>query len=102
MLDRLLSSYFADFYDFIFSESLGLGKAGGRVKATDKDIGENAKSIYAIVAGNEKGVFEITTDSQTQEGVIVLKKVRYMLHILAVNRHQACLEQSIWIIKNTL
>ncbi|XP_012680244.2 cadherin-8 isoform X2 [Clupea harengus] len=63
-----------NFYDFIFSESLGLGKAGGRVKATDKDIGENAKSIYTIVAGNEKGVFEITTDSQTQEGVIVLKK----------------------------
>ncbi|XP_062404964.1 cadherin-8 [Sardina pilchardus] len=63
-----------NFYDFIFSESLGLGKPGGRVKATDKDIGENAKSTYAIIAGNEKGVFEITTDSQTQEGVIMLKK----------------------------
>lgn len=55
------------------------------MKATDKDIGENARSTYAIIAGNERGVFEITTDSQTQEGVIMLKKVSYMLHLPTVN-----------------
>uniref|UniRef100_A0AAY4CKW5 Cadherin domain-containing protein n=1 Tax=Denticeps clupeoides TaxID=299321 RepID=A0AAY4CKW5_9TELE len=44
------------------------------LKATDKDVGENAKSIYSIIGGNEKGVFEITTDSQTQEGILMIKK----------------------------
>uniref|UniRef100_A0AAY4CJV8 Cadherin domain-containing protein n=1 Tax=Denticeps clupeoides TaxID=299321 RepID=A0AAY4CJV8_9TELE len=63
-----------NFYDFVFPEDLGLGKPGGKVKATDKDVGENAKSIYSIIGGNEKGVFEITTDSQTQEGILMIKK----------------------------
>ncbi|XP_063045034.1 cadherin-8 [Engraulis encrasicolus] len=63
-----------NFYDFIFSESLGVGKAGGRVKALDKDIGENARCMYSIISGNERGIFEMSTDSQTQEGLIMLKK----------------------------
>lgn len=63
-------------YEFTISEDLGIGKPGGRVKANDRDIGENAKSTYSIIAGDEKDVFEIVTDSQTQEGILTLKKVR--------------------------
>ncbi|GAA6100233.1 cadherin-8 isoform X1, partial [Tachysurus ichikawai] len=61
-------------YEFTICEDLGIGKASGRVKANDRDIGENAKSTYSIIAGDEKDVFEIVTDSQTQEGILTLKK----------------------------
>ncbi|KAF4090874.1 hypothetical protein AMELA_G00030600 [Ameiurus melas] len=61
-------------YEFTISEDLGMGKPGGRVKANDRDIGENAKSTYSIIAGDEKDVFEIVTDAQTQEGILTLKK----------------------------
>uniref|UniRef100_A0A4W5NLH8 Cadherin domain-containing protein n=2 Tax=Salmonidae TaxID=8015 RepID=A0A4W5NLH8_9TELE len=55
-------------YEFVIPEDLGIGKPGGKVKANDRDIGENAKSTYNIIDGDEKDVFEITTDAQTQEG----------------------------------
>ena len=56
-------------------EDLPIGKAGGKVKANDRDIGENAKSTYNIIEGDERGMFEISTDGQTQEGILKLKKV---------------------------
>lgn len=49
---------------------------GGKVKANDRDTGENAKSTYNVIEGNDQGVFEIITDAQTQEGILRLKKVR--------------------------
>uniref|UniRef100_A0A4W5MJZ2 Cadherin 8 n=1 Tax=Hucho hucho TaxID=62062 RepID=A0A4W5MJZ2_9TELE len=61
-------------YEFVIPEELGIGKPGGKVKANDRDIGENAKSTYNIIDGDEKDVFEITTDAQTQEGILRLKK----------------------------
>ncbi|KAK3509924.1 hypothetical protein QTP70_023172 [Hemibagrus guttatus] len=61
-------------YEFTISEDLGIGKPSGRVKANDRDIGENARSTYSIIAGDEKDVFEIVTDLQTQEGILTLKK----------------------------
>uniref|UniRef100_A0A8C1Y3U5 Cadherin 8 n=1 Tax=Cyprinus carpio TaxID=7962 RepID=A0A8C1Y3U5_CYPCA len=61
-------------YEFIIPEDLGIGKPGGRVKANDRDIGENAKSAYSIIGGDERDVFEIVTDAQTQEGILRLKK----------------------------
>lgn len=48
---------------------------GGKVKANDRDTGENSKSTYGIVEGDDQGVFEIITDTQTQEGILRLKKV---------------------------
>ncbi|XP_041715695.1 LOW QUALITY PROTEIN: cadherin-8 [Coregonus clupeaformis] len=62
-------------YEFVIPEDLGIGKPGGKVKANDRDIGENAKSTYNIIDGDEKDVFEITTDAQTQEGILRLKKL---------------------------
>ncbi|XP_076856589.1 cadherin-8 isoform X2 [Brachyhypopomus gauderio] len=61
-------------YEFTIPEDLGIGKPGGRVKANDRDIGDNAKSTYSIIGGDERDVFEIVTDSQTQEGILTLKK----------------------------
>uniref|UniRef100_A0A673KVW1 Cadherin-8-like n=1 Tax=Sinocyclocheilus rhinocerous TaxID=307959 RepID=A0A673KVW1_9TELE len=61
-------------YEFTIPEDLGIGKPGGRVKANDRDIGENAKSTYSIIGGDERDIFEIVTDAQTQEGILRLKK----------------------------
>lgn len=63
-------------YEFVIPEDLPLEQMGGKVKANDRDIGENSKSTYSIVEGNDQGVFEIVTDSQTQEGILRLRKVR--------------------------
>lgn len=57
-------------------EDLPIGKMGGKVKANDRDVGDNSKSTYSIVEGDDQGVFEIVTDAQTQEGILRLKKVR--------------------------
>ncbi|XP_041643191.1 cadherin-8 isoform X1 [Cheilinus undulatus] len=61
-------------YEFVISEDLPIGKMGGKVKANDRDIGENSKSTYSIVEGDEQGMFEIITDTQAQEGILRLKK----------------------------
>uniref|UniRef100_A0A8C7UNT1 Cadherin 8 n=1 Tax=Oncorhynchus mykiss TaxID=8022 RepID=A0A8C7UNT1_ONCMY len=61
-------------YEFVIPEDLAIGQPGGKVKANDRDIGENAKSTYNIIDGDERDVFEITTDAQTQEGILRLKK----------------------------
>uniref|UniRef100_A0A8C2WB86 Cadherin 8 n=1 Tax=Cyclopterus lumpus TaxID=8103 RepID=A0A8C2WB86_CYCLU len=61
-------------YEFVIPEDLPVGKMGGKVKANDRDIGENSKSTYSIIEGDDQGMFEIVTDSQTQEGILRLKK----------------------------
>lgn len=62
-------------YEFVIPEDLPIGKMGGKVKANDRDIGENSKSTYGIVEGDDQSTFEIITDTQTQEGILRLKKV---------------------------
>ncbi|XP_069029742.1 cadherin-8 isoform X2 [Embiotoca jacksoni] len=61
-------------YEFVIPEDLQIGKMGGKVKANDRDIGENGKSTYNIIEGDDQGMFEIVTDTQTQEGILQLKK----------------------------
>lgn len=56
-------------------EDVALGEPIGRVKANDLDIGENAKSSYDIIEGDGMDIFEITTDAQTQDGIIRVRKV---------------------------
>ncbi|XP_072567354.1 cadherin-12-like [Paramormyrops kingsleyae] len=55
-------------------ESSPTGSAVGRVKANDLDVGKNAEVEYSIVPGDGGGMFEITTDEQTQEGIITLRE----------------------------
>ncbi|KAG8014359.1 Cadherin-12, partial [Nibea albiflora] len=55
-------------------ESALVGSAVGRIRAHDLDAGSNAEVDYAIVPGDEGNMFDIISDGQTQDGVIVLKK----------------------------
>lgn len=57
------------------SEASIPGEEAGRVKAKDPDIGENGLVTYNIIDGDGIDMFEITTDYETQEGVVKLKKV---------------------------
>uniref|UniRef100_A0A672G470 Desmoglein-2-like n=1 Tax=Salarias fasciatus TaxID=181472 RepID=A0A672G470_SALFA len=47
-----------------------------RIQAIDKDMmyTENWEAVYEIVSGNEGGYFTITTDSKTNEGIIMINK----------------------------
>lgn len=57
------------------SEAAVPGEEAGRVKAKDPDIGENGLVTYNIIDGDGIEMFEITTDYETQDGVVKLKKV---------------------------
>ncbi|CAN9502825.1 unnamed protein product [Ophioblennius macclurei] len=47
-----------------------------RIKAIDMDMmyTENWEAVFEIVSGNEGGYFTITTDSKTNEGIIMINK----------------------------
>ncbi|XP_030623125.1 cadherin-7 [Chanos chanos] len=81
-------------YQYTVLESLPLASVVARLKATDADIGSNAEMDYRIVDGDGPGMFKITTDEETQEGVIVLQKPldfetksNFSLRIEATNRN---------------
>ncbi|XP_057889946.1 cadherin-8 isoform X1 [Melospiza melodia melodia] len=81
-------------YHFSVMEDVALGEPIGRVRANDLDIGENAKSSYDIIEGDGVDVFEITTDAQTQDGIIRVRKPldfeskkSYTLKVEAANIH---------------
>lgn len=46
-----------------------------RIKAVDADVGANAEMEYKIVDGDGLGVFKISVDRDTQEGIITIQKV---------------------------
>lgn len=58
-------------------ESLPVQSVVARIKAVDADIGSNAEMDYRIMDGDGPGMFNITTDEDTQEGVIILLKVQH-------------------------
>ncbi|XP_077480679.1 cadherin-7 [Stigmatopora argus] len=75
-------------------ESLPVLSVVGRIKATDADVGPNSEMDYRIVDGDGPGVFNITTDENTQEGVLVLlkpldfeSKSSFSLRVEATNRN---------------
>ncbi|XP_040023569.1 cadherin-7 [Gasterosteus aculeatus] len=75
-------------------ESLPVQSVVARIKAADADIGSNAEMDYRIMDGDGPGVFNITTDESTQDGVIVLlkpldfeTKSTFSLRIEATNRN---------------
>lgn len=51
------------------------GEEVGRLKADDPDQGDNGLVNYRIVDGDGMGVFELSTDSETREAIVKLKKV---------------------------
>lgn len=62
-------------YHLSTPESAGIGSPVGRIKAYDADVGENAEMWYSILDGDGQDMFNIITDSTSQEGVITVKKV---------------------------
>lgn len=48
-----------------------------RIRAVDMDLvhTDNWLAAYKIISGNEAGYFSITTDSETNEGIIMIHKV---------------------------
>lgn len=67
--------YFSEHYQLYVPESAQVGSAVGKIKATDADIGSNADMKYSIINGDGSGIFSISTDKETREGIISLKKV---------------------------
>ncbi|XP_048472395.1 cadherin-18-like isoform X2 [Rhincodon typus] len=61
-------------YQLYVPESADVDTAVGKIKATDADIGVNADMKYSIIDGDGLGIFTISTDKDTREGVIILKK----------------------------
>ncbi|XP_021094668.1 cadherin-22 isoform X3 [Heterocephalus glaber] len=63
-------------YQFSIQESASIGTAVGRVKAEDSDVGENTDMTYHLKdeSGSSGNVFKVTTDSDTQEAIIVVQK----------------------------
>ncbi|XP_071592734.1 cadherin-9 [Heliangelus exortis] len=81
-------------YQFSSPESAPPGTPLGRIKATDPDVGENAEIEYSISNGDGSDMFDITTDKDTQEGIITVKKhldfenkMLYTLRVEATNTH---------------
>lgn len=62
-----------------------------RVAVRDKDLINTAnwRANYTILKGNEDGNFKIVTDSQTNEGVLCVVKVR-------INQQISYLQLIIW------
>ncbi|XP_041504689.1 cadherin-19 isoform X2 [Microtus oregoni] len=61
------------FYRFTVLESAPSGTSIGKIMAYDDDIGENAEMEY-IIEEDDSQTFDIITDNETQEGIIILKK----------------------------
>ena len=60
----------------LFPESAQVGSAVGKIKANDADTGSNADMTYSIINGDGIGIFAISTDKETREGILFLKKVK--------------------------
>ena len=63
-------------YQYTVQESLPVASVVAKIKAVDADIGTNAEMDYKITDGDGPGLFKITTDEDTQEGVILLLRVQ--------------------------
>ncbi|CAL1577779.1 unnamed protein product [Knipowitschia caucasica] len=61
-------------YPMSVSEDRVPGEEVGRLKAKDPDLGDNGLVTYSLLDGDGMGVFELSTDSETREAVIKLKK----------------------------
>ncbi|XP_062335984.1 cadherin-18 [Osmerus eperlanus] len=79
-------------YQLYVPESAQVGKPVGKIKANDADVGVNAEIKYSIINPEGAAMFSISTDKDTREGVVGLKKPlnyerkkTYTLHIEAAN-----------------
>lgn len=72
-------------YQYTVLESLPVRSVVAKIKAADADIGSNAEMDYRIMDSDGPGVFNVSTDEDTQDGIITLLKVttgRVLLHMV--------------------
>ncbi|KAK1174096.1 hypothetical protein AOXY_G4380 [Acipenser oxyrinchus oxyrinchus] len=81
-------------YQYNVPESLPVVSVVAKLKAADADVGPNAAMEYRIIDGDGLGMFKVSTDKETQEGVITLQKelnfetkASYTLRIQATNKN---------------
>ncbi|XP_051996721.1 cadherin-22-like [Xyrauchen texanus] len=81
-------------YQFSVSEGAAIGTPVGRVIATDADMGENTDMSYLIKDEEGGELFRVSTDGDTQEAVITIKKPldfeskrTHNVVVEAVNKH---------------
>ncbi|XP_041103122.1 cadherin-7-like [Polyodon spathula] len=81
-------------YQYNVPESLPVVSVVAKIKAADADLGPNAEMDYRIIDGDGLGMFKVSTDKETQEGVITLEKeldfetkASYTLRIDATNKN---------------
>lgn len=60
-----------------------------RITAVDLDemYSDNWLAVFEFVSGNEAGFFSITTDTKTNEGIIMIIKVKeleFQMHICVI------------------
>ncbi|XP_012603847.3 cadherin-19 [Microcebus murinus] len=80
-------------YRLIVSESAPTGTSIGTIMAYDSDLGENAEMDYSIEEDDSQ-TFDIITNNETQEGIVILKKKvdfehqnQYGIRAKVKNRH---------------
>lgn len=64
---------------FSVPEGMAVGTSVGRVMATDADMGENTDMSYLIKDEEGGELFRVSTDTDTQEAIIIIKKVHFVL-----------------------
>uniref|UniRef100_A0A3Q3VW40 Cadherin domain-containing protein n=1 Tax=Mola mola TaxID=94237 RepID=A0A3Q3VW40_MOLML len=81
-------------YQYTVLESLPVQSVVAKIKAADADIGSNAEMDYRIMDSDGPGIFNITTEEETQDGIIILikpldfeTKSSFSLRIEATNRN---------------
>ncbi|XP_006837646.1 PREDICTED: cadherin-19-like [Chrysochloris asiatica] len=83
-----------NFYRLSVTESAPIGTSIGTILAYDNDIGKNAEMDYSLEDNSQ--TFEVITNNDTQEGIILLKKEvdfehqnHYSIRANVRNRHVA-------------
>ncbi|XP_067856747.1 cadherin-22-like [Heptranchias perlo] len=61
-------------YQLSMLESAAVGTTVGRVKAEDVDLGQNSEMTYTLKEEDGSNRFSVITDSEAQEGIIILRK----------------------------
>ncbi|XP_072413025.1 cadherin-22-like [Chiloscyllium punctatum] len=81
-------------YQLSMPESAAVGTTVGRVKAEDVDLGLNSEMTYTLKEEDGSDRFSVITDTEAQEGVIILRKPLdfetkriHSLLLEAVNKH---------------
>lgn len=85
------------------SEEAPVGTTVGKVFAEDRDIGDNAAMDYFIDT-DSSDIFNIITNDETQEGIILLKKVssQKLLKKSLIIERKSSSPQASWMCKKSL